>query len=223
MSLAVGKIEAVHVGPVQYYTAPAGATASDGPRGEWVSGIQKLPISGAVMVRTNGLDGDGQADLVVHGGPDGAVMAYAAAHYPLWEKQIGRPLAFGSFGENLTVTGFDDSTVCLGDVWAVGDEVLLQVTQPRQPCYKLARRLGEPRIIKWITEQCNGGWYFRVLREGRVASGMPIRQVEQGLRQWPVNEAVRVMYARAREPDAARRLGDAEPLSSRWKQALADV
>lgn len=219
MTFAVGRIEAVHVGPVRTLPAP------DAGQAEWQSGIYKSTVVGPLTVRPGGIDGDGQADLVAHGGVDGAVLAYNAAHYATWQADLGRPLAFGSFGENLTVTGFDDTTVCLGDVWEVGDAggLRMEVTQPRQPCYKLARRLDEPRIVKWVTERCNGGWYFRVLREGPAAAGMPIRQTARGLVDWPVAEAVRVMYAKAREPDAARRLRDAGPLSARWKQMLADV
>lgn len=223
MSLAIGRVEAVFAGPVKSYAGPG--RADGGPR-EWTSGIAKSPIDGPVFVGVEGLTGDAQADLAVHGGPDGAILAYAASHYPTWSREIGRDLPFGSFGENLTVTGFDDSTVHLGDVWAVGegdDCLLIEVTQPRQPCYKLARRLDEPRIVKWVTERCNGGWYFRVLRPGAIATRMAVRKISAGDEAWPVAEAVRVMYARGREPEAARRLGAVKALSGRWKQALTDA
>ncbi|HEY0008688.1 MAG TPA: MOSC domain-containing protein [Tepidisphaeraceae bacterium] len=222
MALALGRVKAVHVGPVKTFDPPAQA---DERKGAWTSGIYKFPVTAPVMVRTSGIDGDGQADLVAHGGVDGAVLAYAAGHYPMWEQQIGRPLEMGVFGENLTVTGFDDTAVCLGDIWEIGDSggLRMQVTQSRQPCYKLARRMGEPRIVKWITEGCNGGWYFRVLREGPVTADMEIRLVERGQLDWPVCEAVRVMYAKANEPHNAKRLREVEALSSRWKTMLINL
>ena len=222
MPLAVGRIAAVQVGAVKIYDAP---TRADQRSGAWASGIAKSTLDVPVMVRFEGIDGDAQADLAVHGGPDGAVMAFAADSYPAWERDLGRPISFGGFGENLTVIGFDDSNVCLGDIWEVGEPggLMMQVTQPRQPCYKLARRLDEPRIVKWITERCNGGWYFRVLREGPVAARMEIRQTERGHAAWPMCEAVRVMYARARESDAAARLHAVGALSERWRAMLASA
>ncbi|HEY4329474.1 MAG TPA: MOSC domain-containing protein, partial [Phycisphaerae bacterium] len=110
----------------------------------WESGIYKEKVEGEVRVTAGGMEGDEQADLYNHGGPDNVVLAYDAGHYPVWRQKLEMPeLAYGGFGENFTVTGFTDATVCIGDVWIVGGELKLQVTQARQPCFKLARRVGK--------------------------------------------------------------------------------
>jgi MOSC domain-containing protein YiiM len=134
-----------------------------------VTGGDKQPVA-AAMLRLRGFEGDGQADLENHGSPDQAVLAFDADHYPDWEARLGRPLAPGAFSENLTVTGAAETALCVGDIVQTGD-VIMQVTQPRQPCYKLAHKLGEPRLVDWIIAAGQGGVYFRVLAEGRVAAG----------------------------------------------------
>lgn len=136
-----------------------------------ITGGYKQPITTA-MLRARGFEGDGQADLENHGSPDQAALAFAADHYPYWEARLGRPLAPGAFSENLTVTGAVETALCVGDIVQIG-EATLQVTQPRQPCYKLAYKLGEPRLVDWIIAAGQGGVYFRVLAEGRVTVGAP--------------------------------------------------
>lgn len=131
-------------------------------------------------------------------------------------------LGNGMFGENFTVRGFTDETVCIGDVWRVGGELMLQVTQPRQPCFKLARRLRQPQIVKRVRETGWGGWYLRVLREGVVERGMGIELVERGRVEWTVARAVRVMYERKKEEGAARELAGVGELSVRWKRELVE-
>jgi MOSC domain-containing protein YiiM len=101
----------------------------------WVSGFDKQPVAGPVRLGATNLDGDGQADLVYHGGPDKAVLAYSADHYDDWRRELAMPaLRFGAFGENFTIAGQSEAEVCVGDVWQVG-AVTLQVSQPRQPCW----------------------------------------------------------------------------------------
>ncbi len=118
------------------YDAPA-----DGMARLWVTGIFKAPVAHA-HIGPLGLEGDGVADTVNHGGANKAVHAYALAHYADWRAELDRPdLADGSWGENLTVAGCNELTVCIGDVWQIGG-ARLQVSQPRQPCWKLARKQG---------------------------------------------------------------------------------
>jgi MOSC domain-containing protein YiiM len=179
-----------------------------------------------VQVRTTGLTGDQQADLENHGGPDNVVLAYDARHYPIWRQRLGRDdLAHGAFGENFTVSGegLTDEEVCIGDIWEVGegaDCVQLQVTQARQPCYKLARRLQEPHIVKMVHETNWGGWYLRVLREGMAESAMRIRLIGRTHPTWTVARAVQVMYARKKDLESARELSQLAELSTRWKREL---
>jgi len=146
-----------------------------------LSAIVKRPVAAATLRldRLN-LDGDRQADPRVHGGPDKAVYAYPSEHLPRWTAELGGNPAFsaGTFGENLTTTGWLEDDVRIGDVWRWGD-ALLQVTQPRGPCYKLAMATGRPEIIRRMLETGRTGWYLRVLRPGIVPVGGPIDVVER--------------------------------------------
>src|SRR5690242_5096100 len=152
-----------------------GRIAPLGPDGV-PSGFVKRSIGHDVAVGTLGLAGDEQADLTVHGGPDKAVYGYAAAHYPRWAAAfpaLADRFRAGSMGENLTIDGLDEDAICVGDVHAIGD-ALLQVCQPRQPCFKLALAFGEPHIGKAMVKAGRSGWYYRVAREGRIAAGAPV-------------------------------------------------
>jgi MOSC domain-containing protein YiiM len=135
------------------------------------SGFVKTPRQGAVAVTALGLEGDEQADLSVHGGAEKAVYAYAGGHYPHWTR-LFPTLSFsaGAMGENLTVTGLEESGICVGDVHAIGS-ALLQVCQPRQPCFKFALRHGEKRLPKAMVKSGLAGWYYRVLQTGFVREG----------------------------------------------------
>jgi MOSC domain-containing protein YiiM len=217
-----GRLLSLQAGPVMDLLTPQAALPDDRPAG-WRSGIFKAPISGPVNVTSAGVEGDQQADLKNHGGPDNVILAYDAGHYPVWRDRLTLPdLAPGSFGENFTVAGFSDDTVCIGDVWHVGPELILQVTQPRQPCFKLARRLGRPDIVKMIVENSWGGWYLRVLHEGTAEAGMAIRLGERRHPEWPVARAVQTMYARKADPAPALALASVPELSARWKRELVE-
>lgn len=192
----------------------------------WTSAIYKDSVgSGPVKVGTLAIDGDEQADLENHGGPDNVVLAYDADRYPAWRAELGMPgLAYGAFGENFSVSGCSDETVCVGDVWEVGDGgLLLQVTQARQPCYKLARRLGQPHIVKMVKERSAGGWYLRTLRAGSAAAGMMMTLVSRVHPEWSVARAVQVMYNRKKDAGAARALAALPELSVRWKRELVET
>lgn len=137
------------------------------------SSFIKRAVSGPIKADALGLDGDHQADLSVHGGPEKAVYAYASARYPDWAAafpDLAPRFIAGAMGENLTVDGLIEDDLCVGDVHAIGG-ALLQVCQPRQPCFKLALALGEPRLGKHMVRTGHSGWYYRVLREGPIAAG----------------------------------------------------
>ena len=141
----------------------------DGAR-EWRSAIDKRPVAHAALSAL-GLAGDGQADHRYHGGPERAVLAFCAEHYPIWRKELRRPeFAFGSFGENLTVSGLSESEACIGDVYAQG-EARMQVSQPRVPCVKLERHLGVPGSLRRALETGRTGVYLRVLAPGTLEPG----------------------------------------------------
>ena len=133
------------------------------------SGFVKIARLGEVAVTPLGLDGDEQADLTAHGGPEKAVYGYAASRYPVWAKEfpaLADQFTAGSMGENLTVAGMDETDICVGDVHAIGT-ALLQVCQPRQPCFKFALRHDNKRLPKAMVRLGFSGWYYRVLKTGR--------------------------------------------------------
>ena len=137
------------------------------------SAFIKDAVAEPVMAGALGLDGDHQADLSVHGGPEKAIYAYPSARYPDWAgafPDLAPRFVAGAMGENLTVDDMVEDDLCVGDVHAIGG-ALLQVCQPRQPCFKLALALGEPRLGKHMVGTGHCGWYYRVLREGPIAAG----------------------------------------------------
>lgn len=132
------------------------------------SAIGKQPVTAqSLYLDSLNLAGDRQADLTVHGGPDKAVYAYPSEHIREWALELGQDLGPAAFGENLTTAGAVEADACIGDVWAWG-EALLQVSQPRQPCYKLATYRARNDLPKKLVVSGRTGWYFRVLRPGQV-------------------------------------------------------
>jgi MOSC domain-containing protein YiiM len=135
--------------------------------------IWKAPVEGRVNVRGVNLEGDLQADLSVHGGPDKAVYAYAIEETRIWEEELGGELGPGAFGENLTTEGVDVSGAILGERWRVGT-TLLEVVQPRLPCFKLGLRMGDPTFLRRFALASRPGAYLKILEEGNLGAGDPI-------------------------------------------------
>lgn len=188
-------------------------------QGSWESAFVKLPVDHPVWVRHDNVDGDRQADQVAHGGPDQAVLGYAASHYPDWREQLERPeLAHGAFGENLTIEGLDETSVCIGDTYRVGD-VVLQVTQPRGPCWKIARRHGIPTLTKLVQESARSGWYFRVLEEGKLAPGATLDLTDRPNPNWPVTRAFKARTT-SQDQSALTKLAALPELGHRWRVSI---
>ncbi|HJS59493.1 MAG TPA: MOSC domain-containing protein [Vicinamibacteria bacterium] len=143
--------------------------------GNWTTAFFKEPVLGPVWVENRGREGDQHADPRFHGGSEKAVLAYSADHSPAWRAELGLEMPFGAFAENLTIAGLDETSVRLGDVFDRG-EARLQVTQPRGPCVKIARRWERRDLTARVVRT---GWYLRVLVEGHVESGDPVRLVER--------------------------------------------
>ena len=141
--------------------------------------IWKAPVEGRVRVRGVNLDGDQQADLSVHGGPDKAVYAYAIEETRRWEAELGRELGAGAFGENLTTEGVDVSGALLGERWRVGT-TLLEVVQPRLPCFKLGLRMGDPLFVRRFGLASRPGAYLRIVEEGELGAGDAIAVERDG-------------------------------------------
>ena len=189
--MTLGTILAVLRGPVQ-------------PLGHTTSGIAKHPVHGEVRVHPLGLDGDAQADLRNHGGEFKAVHCYAWSHYPAWREELAaNPLldAPGAFGENLSVEGLDESTVCIGDLIRVGSTVFA-VSQGRQPCFKLNLRFGVPDMAIRVQTSLRTGWYLRVVEPGTLTPGDAIELLERPHPDYSI--ATLLALIRDRETDTAR-------------------
>jgi MOSC domain-containing protein YiiM len=188
--------------------------------GEMQTAFGKRPVLFEVRVGREGIDGDGQADRLYHGGPDMAVLAYSADHYPAWRAELSWPeLPQGGFGENLSVEGATEETVCVGDVWRAGSAVL-QVSSPRKPCSKISDYWGRPELLKLVQNSGRFGWYLRVLEEGALGAGAEIALVERPHPGWTVARASRIGVARKKDPTSARELAQVAALADRWKSWL---
>ena len=156
-----------------------------------VTAIFKSPVAGRIKVSRNNLEGDQQADPSVHGGPDKALYLYPSEHYQYWKEQLpGIEMPWGMFGENLTSAGFDEHSVHAGDVFRIGSAVL-QVTQPRSPCYKLGIRFGRKDMVKKFADSRRSGFYLSVVQEGVIGAGDQIELVSVPVERVSVAEMLR--------------------------------
>ncbi len=199
-------------------------------RGQLVStSILKEPVERRVIVRRLNLDGDRQADLSVHGGPDKAVYAYPSEHYPYWREQLpDMDVQWAAFGENLTTTGLLEETVNVGDRFRVGSAVLAAV-QPRTPCYKLGIRFGRADMVRLFHRGGRSGIYFAVEEEGEVAAGDPIVLLERAMDSLSIADISRLYSARTDEGDASgknvalmRRAVALEALPAGWRDYFVE-
>lgn len=191
-------------------------------RGTWRSAIFRTPVSGEVRVTSRGLEGDRVADTKHHGTPDQAICCHPLEHYVFWNEVYGLTgedaLGPGGVGENWTLTGVDESDVCVGDVYAAGT-ARVQVGGPRVPCWKQERKLGLPGFHKRTMESLRTGFYARVLQEGTVRAGDGMRLEDRpnpGITQRVINECA----YRNLDPGLARRLREVPELAEGWKKIL---
>jgi MOSC domain-containing protein YiiM len=197
-------------------------TVQDERRGAVRTGIWKAPVAGPVRVTRLNLAGDGQADLVNHGGVNKAVYAYPEEHYPLWARELARDdLAPGGFGENLTTRGLLEAEVWIGDRFRIGS-VVLEASQPRTPCFKLGLRLGDPRMVKRFLASGRCGIYFRVIEEGELAAGLPIERVARGEGAMSVAEVNRLMHHAPLDLRGAARAAALPSLAAGWRDEFLE-
>ena len=212
MTLAEIRLVSVNVAEPQFLAMRSGAPV--------VSAIAKQPVADpTIFLDQRNLTGDRQADRRFHGGPDKAVYAYPADHFPAWQAELGIELGPGSFGENLTTAGWHETDVCIGDVWEWG-EARLQVTQPRSPCYKLALHTGRPDLLKRFVATGRTGWYLRVLRPGNAPVAGPIRLADRDPAGISVLDAHRAGLPNGAAPAEIERLLELAPLAAEWKRLL---
>jgi MOSC domain-containing protein YiiM len=193
---------------------------ADGEDRTWTTAFFKTPLAGSVHVGRLGVAGDRQADPENHGGVDKAVLAYSADHYAYWRTHLALPdLPFGGFGENLSIAGLDESGVAIGDIWQAGSAVF-EVSQPRQPCWKMSRRWRIADLAAQVIANGKSGWYLRVQEEGEIAAGCEIWRVERPHPHWTVARASRLMHHQKHDLAAAADLAALPELSAAWKDSL---
>jgi MOSC domain-containing protein YiiM len=202
LSVNVGQPKAITIGSRTFTTA-----------------FHKRPVSGRRQVNRVNIDGDKQADLVAHGGPDKAVYAYSAEDLEWWGKRLDRQLSRGQFGENLTVEGIDLRESVIGEQWQIGT-VTLQVSQPRVPCYKMALRFRDPTMPRQFAAAGRSGAYLRVLTEGEIGAGDTITVTHR-----PSHRVTVGLVATAYHHDhtLAATILEAEELSEGWRRWAEDM
>ena len=201
VSLSLGRPRIVVRGGRQYSTA-----------------IDRRPVDGPVELTPEGFVGDRVADNRWHGGPDKAICCYPHEHYAHWSRELGVELSIPSFGENFTTSGLLESEVCIGYRFRIGDAIL-QVSQPRQPCWKLAGKHSQPALPKWIVAKGYTGFYFRVLEAAPIAAGQTIELLDRPHPEMPVDRAMWIMAGIAPAEGRAE-LAALPELSQDWREAL---
>lgn len=206
----IGQVAAVLCGEVRPYT-----------RHNSFSAIDKQIQKGSVFVTEEGLAGDAQGDLKIHGGPDKAVHAYPASHYQAWAQELGSPnphFKAGGFGENLAVTGITEKDICLMDQLRIGT-VLLEVSAGRQPCWKLNDRFHVPDMAKRMQQNLRTGWYFRVIETGEIQAEDQICLCHRPLADWSIHKIMSVLYHHVLDHDLLEQIC-LLPLPPRWLKVM---
>ncbi len=183
--------------------------------------IFKAPAGRRLAVTPRHIEGDQQADLLNHGGVNKAVYAYPLEHYGLWSEELDRDdFVYGQFGENLTVRGLLEDEVGIGDVLRIGT-TLLQVTQPRKPCFKLGIRMGDPHFVKRFLKSGRSGFYLRVAEPGELGAGDAIERIQAGASGVTVHEVWRLSYGDGGSKERMSLALGLETLDEEWTRAIA--
>lgn len=204
------RVDALLTGCAKPYTRPGS-----------FSGIDKQPLNGRVYIGELGLSGDEQGDPRVHGGPDKAVHHYPFEHYARWQEDLGSlPLlqAPGAFGENISTRGLDEENVCIGDQFTLGG-ALLEVSQGRQPCWKLNDRFDVPDMARRVQSTGRTGWYYRVLQAGTATAGNLLELTSRPHPEWPLRCLGRLLFERVLDP-AALEPALLLPLVPSWRKLV---
>lgn len=181
--------------------------------------INRRATTGSMELTPAGFDGDRVSDSGSHGGGDKAVCCYPHEHYAEWGRRLGRALAVPSFGENLTTEGLLEEACCIGDTYRIGTATV-QISQPRQPCWKLANKHDEQRLPAWINERHWTGFYFRVLTPGCIRAGDEVALVERPLPQWTVARVNAVHVDKHAGAAAVAQLAEMAELSESWRRYM---
>lgn len=191
-----------------------------------LSAIKKFPAEGTRTVSFLGIEGDAQADLSVHGGPEKAIHHYPRDHYCWWQDRLpGRDLLSraGAFGENISTSGLIERDVCIGDRFRLGT-ALVEVCQGRQPCWKQAHRLGDKGVVATMVKSGRSGWYYRVIEQGRIAPGDALVRIERRHAEWSVERVTGIVVAgRERDPTILRALAALPELAEGWRARVVQL
>lgn len=185
------------------------------------TGIFKEPVVGRVKVSQLTLEGDVQVDRRYHGGINKAVYAYPFEHYAPWQEFLSNKFEPGQFGENLTVEGLLEESVCLGDVWQIGSAVF-QVTQPRVPCFKLALKMKMPAFPKWFLKSGRLGFYLKVLKEGDIGAGDEITLQGGDGQQITIRELWQIAFGEAFDAPRIEQILQRDDLAGEWTKPLRE-
>lgn len=185
----------------------------------WESGMFKNNVHDKIWLGKNGLTGDEVADKKNHGGPEKAVFAYPTAHYTYWKKELDIEIGVGAMGENIAITPTEEDAISIGDTYQFG-EAIIQVSQPRRPCWKPARRFRIVDFALRIQNTGRTGWYFRVLQEGFVQENQELTLIERPYPKWTITKCNEVMYVKKDDIDLAKELYQCEYLAPNWKRSL---
>ena len=210
------KIQSIQVGTPETYGTEEATDPMDRP---WQTAFYKDPVTEEIFLDKTNLDGDQQADLRHHGGPEKAVCVYPFEHYDYWDRELSLDLGPAAFGENFTINGLTEEEVCIGDRYDVG-EAIVEITQPRSPCWKLARRWGIHDLALRFEETGYTGWYLRVHETGMVAPGQSMELVARPNPNWTVARATEVRYRMPDDRKFAGELAAVEELGNSWTEKL---
>jgi len=215
--LAEPYVHKMFTGKVQQMGTPGASDPMDRP---WESAIFKKETDQKLWLGETALNGDEVGDKKSHGGPEKALFAYPIKHYTYWKKDLAiDSIGMGAMGENIAVLEMDEFTVCIGDTYKFGDAII-QVSQPRRPCWKPARRFRTIDFSLRIQNSGRTGWYFRVLQEGYVHAGIDLELIERPYPQWTIAACNEVMYVYKDDLRLADDLASCEFLAINWKRTL---
>jgi MOSC domain-containing protein YiiM len=217
----MAKLLSIQIGMPTFYPAePENRLRSK----SWTTGFFKTPTSKMVELGDSGIEGDGQADLKNHGGVDKAICVYAHEHFGFWRGFLkDDQVNCGAFGENFTTEGLLETQICIGDRFRIGSAIV-EVSQPRQPCWKLSRRWGCKTLSHKVRLTGKTGWYLRVIRPGETKAGETFDPIVNGRASsgWTVADANKVMYAADASRSDIQKLVSVVALSQSWKQQLSE-
>ena len=189
---------------------------------ELITSIYKKPVSKKVMVTSQGIEGDRQADLSVHGGYDKAVYGYSFSHYKLWSERLNKEFTdFGLVGENLTIDNFDENEINIGDRFQIND-CIIQVSQPRIPCYKIGIKMNSRDFPKMFSQSGLLGSYFRVIQEGSIETGSEIEKIHAESDSMSIKEIASILFVDIKNIELMKKALDIKPLTEEIKEKFRE-